>query len=41
MILWSTFYRGRTPEDLETDYQMTVAREVMKRHEMCLARLAL
>jgi uncharacterized phage-associated protein len=35
------FYSGRTPEDLEADYQMTVAREVMKRHENSLARLAL
>jgi uncharacterized phage-associated protein len=35
------FYRGRTPEDLEADYQMIVAREVMKRHKKCLARLAL
>jgi uncharacterized phage-associated protein len=35
------FYSGRTPEELEADYQMTVAREVMKRHEKCLARLAL
>lgn len=36
-----TFYRGRTPEKLEADYQMSVASEVMKRHEKCLARLAL
>ena len=35
------FYSGRTPEDLEADYQMTVAREVMDQHEKCLARLAL
>lgn len=35
------FYSGRTPEDLEADYQMTVAREVMERHKKCLARLAL
>jgi uncharacterized phage-associated protein len=35
------FYGDRTPEDLEADYQMTVAREVMKQHKKCLARLAL
>lgn len=35
------FYGGRTPEELEADYQMTVARQVMKKHEKCLARLAL
>jgi uncharacterized phage-associated protein len=35
------FYGGRTPEDLEADYQMTVAREVMNQHKKCLARLAL
>jgi hypothetical protein len=35
------FYSGRRPEDLAADYQMTVAREVMKRHKKCLARLAL
>jgi hypothetical protein len=35
------FYSGRTPEDLEADYQMTVARELMQQHEKCLARLAL
>jgi uncharacterized phage-associated protein len=35
------FYAGRTPEELEADYQMTVAREVMKQHEKSLARLAL
>jgi uncharacterized phage-associated protein len=35
------FYSGRKPEDLEADYQMTIAREVVKRHEKCLARLAL
>lgn len=35
------FYSGRTPEDLEADYQMTVARQVMKQHEKSLARLAL
>jgi len=34
------FYSGRTPEELEADYQMTVARRVMKQHEECLARLA-
>jgi uncharacterized phage-associated protein len=35
------FYGGRTPEHLEADYQMTVARAVMKQHKQCLARLAL
>jgi uncharacterized phage-associated protein len=35
------FYSGRTPEDLEANYQMTVARTVMKQHKKCLARLAL
>ncbi|HSK02188.1 MAG TPA: type II toxin-antitoxin system antitoxin SocA domain-containing protein [Kofleriaceae bacterium] len=35
------FYRGRTPEELEADFQMTVAREVMDQHKQCLARLAL
>lgn len=35
------FYSGRTPEDLEADFQMTVAREVMDKHAKCLARLAL
>jgi uncharacterized phage-associated protein len=35
------FYSGRTPEDLEANYQMTVAREVMQQHKKCLARLAL
>jgi uncharacterized phage-associated protein len=36
-----SFYRGRTPEELEADFQMTVARELMKQHAKCLARLAL
>ena len=36
-----SFDSGRTPEELEADYQMTVARQVMKQHDKCLARLAL
>ncbi|HWO19158.1 MAG TPA: type II toxin-antitoxin system antitoxin SocA domain-containing protein [Kofleriaceae bacterium] len=36
-----SFYRGRTPEELEADFQMTVAHEVMDQHKQCLARLAL
>jgi uncharacterized phage-associated protein len=36
-----SFYSGRTPEELEADFQMTVAREVMDQHKQCLARLAL
>lgn len=36
-----SFYSGRTPEDLDADYQMAVARRLMKQHEKCLARLAL
>jgi uncharacterized phage-associated protein len=35
------FYGGRTPEDLEAEFQMSVARKVMQQHERCLARLAL
>lgn len=35
------FYRGRTPDDLEADYQMSVARDVMDEHKESLARLAL
>lgn len=36
-----SFYAGRTPEELEADYQMEIARQVMKRHHNALARLAL
>lgn len=36
-----TFYRGRTPEDLDADYQMSVASEIMDQHRECLERLAL
>jgi uncharacterized phage-associated protein len=35
------FYGDRTPEDLEADFQLSVARKVMQQHERCLARLAL
>jgi uncharacterized phage-associated protein len=35
------FYSGRTPEDLEADFQMSLARSVMKKYEKTLARLAL
>lgn len=35
------FYAVRTPEELEADFQMTIARKVMKQHEKSLARLAL
>lgn len=35
------FYTGRTPDQLEADYQMSVAREVMDQHREALARLAL
>lgn len=36
-----SFYSRRTPEDLEADYQMSVARKVMDEHADALARLAL
>jgi uncharacterized phage-associated protein len=36
-----SFYSGRTPQELEAEYQMTVARGVMKKYEKALARLAL
>lgn len=36
-----SFYGGRTPEELEADFQMTLAGEVMDQHRQCLARLAL
>lgn len=35
------FYAGRTPEDLDTEYQLVVAGELMDQHAQCLARLAL
>ena len=34
------FYLGRTPAELENDYQMEVARALMDEHAPCLARLA-
>ncbi|TMQ18353.1 MAG: DUF4065 domain-containing protein [Deltaproteobacteria bacterium] len=36
-----SFYGSRAPQELDADFQMTVAREVMSQHEKCLARLAL
>ena len=36
-----SFYSGRTPEELEVDFQMAVARDVMTKYEQTLARLAL
>jgi uncharacterized phage-associated protein len=36
-----SFYSARTPEDLEADYQMSVARAVMDEHAESLAYLAL
>lgn len=35
------FYRGRSPAQLNAEYKLTVAREIMKKHEKSLARLAL
>ena len=35
------FYAGKSSEDLEADYQLTVARALMDRHAESLARLAL
>jgi uncharacterized phage-associated protein len=36
-----SFYSGKTPEDLEADYQMSIARKVMDEHAESLAYLAL
>jgi uncharacterized phage-associated protein len=36
-----SFYSRKRPEDLEADYQMSVARELMDQHAVALARLAL
>ena len=36
-----SFYSGKTPEDLQADYQMSIARKVMDEHAESLAYLAL
>jgi uncharacterized phage-associated protein len=35
------FYSNKTPQELEVDYQMVVARKLMDEHSQSLARLAL
>jgi uncharacterized phage-associated protein len=35
------FYKGKAPDDLEADYQLSVSRALMDKHAESLARLAL